>query len=523
MENTNPTTYQIDAIKPFSESLIWQLNRDYYQQTGVEAWRSGVVPHNLTSNSLVGKTYAALIFAFLKDLAAKGQTAETVYILEMGAGHGRLGFHILQHLERLVGQVKLNLPKYCYVLSDIAEDSLNFFLAHPQFQDFFEKGILDVAYFDAVESTTLDLRFSKKTIKPQTLNQPLVILANYFFDSLPMDLFYFKDKKTSTCSVSLESNENPEGMNTTTLIKNLELIYYNFPLEKPCYENPILNEIIEDYRTSVSGTYMFFPTKSFECIEHLKQLSKKGALVLSMDKGYHELHDVVKPETPEMITHGSLSFWVNYHAIGSYCKKHGGQALFPSFSTLHLELACLMFLPESDTYTDTKIAYKHFVDDFGPDDYNALKEFTYKNIARMTLPEMFSMMRLSAYDSNLFIAILPRIKQVVQQISTNERTRLAKTMYLVWEMYFSIGEPHDLAFEIGGMLYGLGFYKNALGFFDFSIHKFGAKPDIFYNKALCYYHLREDDLFLKTVKEGKSAFPDFKNFDYLDKLDLNAK
>ena len=267
---------------------------------------------------------------------------------------------------------------------------------------------------------------------------------------------------------------------------------------------------------------MFFPTKGFECIDNLRQLSKKGIMLLSMDKGYHELHDIQRSETPEMITHGGFSFWVNYHALGSYCNKHGGKALFPSFSTLHLELGCLLFLPEPDSYADTKIAYKHFVDDFGPDDYNGLKRFTYKNIAQMTLPEMFNMMRLSAYDSSLFIAILPHIKQVTQQISTNERTRLAKAMYLVWEMYFSIGEDYDLAFEIGGMLYGLGFYKNALNFFEFSIHKFGAKPDILYNKALCYYHLRQDDLFLKTVKDAKAAFPDFKNFEQLDKLDLTA-
>ena len=84
--------YQIEEATPFSKSLIWQLNRDYYQNTGVDAWRQGIVPHNLTSNSMVGKTYAELIFAFLKDLAAKGQTQEKIYIMELGAGHGRLSF-----------------------------------------------------------------------------------------------------------------------------------------------------------------------------------------------------------------------------------------------------------------------------------------------------------------------------------------------------------------------------------------------------------------------------------------------
>ena len=128
----------------------------------------------------------------------------------MGAGHGRLAFHILKHLERLVGHVGWELPKYCFVLSDIVEENLNFFLDHPQFQSYFEKGILDVAYFDAIEGKELELRYSKKTILPESLNQPLLVLANYFFDSIPMDLFYFKDKEIFTCSVSLESSENPD-------------------------------------------------------------------------------------------------------------------------------------------------------------------------------------------------------------------------------------------------------------------------------------------------------------------------
>ena len=77
--------YLVESVKPFSESLIWQLNRDFYQEQGIKAWSEGTVPHNLTSNSRVGKTYAELILAFLKDLAFKGQSEETVYILELGA------------------------------------------------------------------------------------------------------------------------------------------------------------------------------------------------------------------------------------------------------------------------------------------------------------------------------------------------------------------------------------------------------------------------------------------------------
>ena len=138
--------YEVESSTPFSESKIWQLNRDYYNKEGMKAWQSGEVPHYMTSNAMVGKTYAELIFGILKDLGRMGKTEERVYILEMGAGHGRLCFHILLQLEKLLQAALNTLPDYCYVLSDIAEDNLRFLEEHPQFSVFWEDEILPLRW-----------------------------------------------------------------------------------------------------------------------------------------------------------------------------------------------------------------------------------------------------------------------------------------------------------------------------------------------------------------------------------------
>ena len=150
--------FKLESNQLFSKSKIWQLNRAFYQYKGINAFSEDIVPHHLTSNSLVGKTYAELILGFLKDLAAKGKTKEKVFIIELGAGHGRLAFHILSHLQKLISNYNLELPPFCYILSDIAEKNLNFFQAHHQFQEYFDNGTLDVCYFDAIESKQLFLR-----------------------------------------------------------------------------------------------------------------------------------------------------------------------------------------------------------------------------------------------------------------------------------------------------------------------------------------------------------------------------
>ncbi len=519
MENKN---YEIESAKPFCDSLIWQLNRDYYHQAGPGAWRYGTVPRHLTSNSMVGKTYAELAFAFLKDLAAKGQVKDTVYMLELGAGHGSLAFHILKHLEKIMRRTDQALPPFCYILSDIVEENLNFFQSHQQFQPFFAAGLLDVAHFDGIGGRELKLRHSDKTIGTGSLTQPLLVVANYFFDSIPNDLFFFKDKKIAPCFVSLESDRQPDGMDAEELLQNLKLSFFKPFREGPHYEKSALNEILESYREQISDSHLFFPQKGLQCIDNLRQLSSKGLVLLSMDKGFHEMQDLEKVQEPEIITHGSFSIWVNYHAYGAYCEKTGGLAFFPAHSTVHLVLGCLLFVPDAETFTETKAAYERVVNDFGPDDFNSLKKHSYQNRSKMELLELIALLRLSAYDSIYFKNMLPQIKQLSGRVTFQQRRRLAETMHEVWNMYFTIYEAEDLAYEIGGLFYDMGFYADALDYFQYSIDLFGQQADVFYNRALCYYQLREDQLFLKTMLTAKAHFPDNEKLAQLDKLDLGA-
>ncbi len=517
---TMESDYLIESKKPFSESLIWQLNRDFYQNRGISAWSDDIVPHHMTSNSKVGKTYAELIFGLLKDLASKGACKEIVYILELGAGHGRLAFHILKHLEKLIASTRVKLPPYCYVLSDIVEENLSFFQDHPQFQTYLQKEVLDVSYFDAAKSKELNLRYAKKTIRSKELKQPILAIANYFFDSIPNDLFLIKDKIISNCSVSIKSTEDPESMNSEGLIENMEITYHKAILNKPYFDEPVLNEILEEYRDLVHNTYLFFPERGIKCLSNLKDFSSAGMILLSMDKGFHEIKDLENKNEPDVVTHGSFSFWVNYHAFIAYCQKQGGHVLFPSYSTFHLEMGCL-FLTDGESYPQTNAAYQQFVNNFGPDDFNSIKHLAYFNISRLQLKELLALFRLSAYDSTFFIKLLPRLKHVAKTITYNERIRLAQTMHIIWDMYFNINETFDLAYELGGIFYDLGFYTEALEHFQYSVNSFGQKEDIYYNKALCHYQLREDELFSQTLDEAKKAFPGYTAFEKLEELDMS--
>jgi SAM-dependent MidA family methyltransferase len=515
--------FEIQSKTLFSKSLIWGLNRRFYKKQGVDAWRSNTVPHHLTSNAVVGKVYAELIFGVLNDLAIQNKTEEKVYFLELGAGHGRLGFLVLLYLERLIAQTPKVLPPYCYVLSDIVEDNLQFFVEHPQFQSYLERGLLDICHFDAESSTSLDLRQSKVSIKPSSLVQPLIVLANYFFDSIPSELFYIKDQKISLCSVSLNTPIDTSGLQEAQILEQIDLEFHIDQTNTNFYPEAAINTLLEEYRKTLSHTFLFFPYTGMRCIRNLENLSKNGIILLSLDKGFRTLKDIDQQKAPEMIVHGSMSFWVNYHALAKLCQSQNGEALFPSFSTFHLQLGCLFFLTDANSYSETKLAYYRFVDNFGPDDYNGFKRFAFQYISRMTLVELIGMIRLSACDSTFFINILPRLKQVIQKITVNERHRLKQVLDETWMTYFTLKESYDLAFEIGGILYTLGYYESALEYFDRSINIYGHKPDEFYNRVLCHYQLREDQKFVDLLKSAKLTFPNYERWKELELLDLQAE
>ncbi len=505
---------------PFSESGIWDLNKSYYRENGIGAWTNELVPHNIASNAVVAESYAKLILDFLRDLANQGNVSDVVHILELGAGHGRLGFQILRQLDKLASFQKEDLPPYCYILSDIVVDTISFYSEHHQFQEYFDRGVLDIAYFDATETTEIELQKSKRKISPGDLSTPLFTVANYFFDSIPNDLFHVKDKEISSCLVALSSKNDPKEMSADMLIKNLELEYEMKKVKYPFYKNESFNKILEEYKKITAETYIFFPRIGMNCLANLMALSSGGLVLLTMDKGNHELEALIGNKEPDMVTHGSFSFLVNFHALTSYCLLENGKVLFPTESNYSVDVGCFIFGSDSQLYPRLEQGYYNNIVRFGPDDYNSIKQLAYFNVARIKLKELISMYRLSSYDSDTFIKFLPRLKQLMQSITMQERKSLGQAIKKVWEMHFEITESFDLSYELGGILYDLAFYTEALSYFEHSENFHGVKVDVYYNKVLCYYQLRQDFLFYKTLTLAQASFPDSELLHSLTKLDM---
>src|SRR5215207_7978012 len=142
-----------------SESVLWQLQTRYFEQQGVNAWRSGTVPHYITSNPFIARAYAQVVCGYLRDCRAAGllDESEPIYIIELGAGSGRFGFHFFKKMAELLPHFALqNLP-IKIVLTDFAQPTIDYWMQHPVLQPLVEQGLLDFARFDVTRDDEITL------------------------------------------------------------------------------------------------------------------------------------------------------------------------------------------------------------------------------------------------------------------------------------------------------------------------------------------------------------------------------
>ena len=121
------STVVIENDVRLSESVLWRISQNYYENRGVKAWSSGDVPYWITNSAHMARYYAELLwqFFFLSCSTMECDMTQPFYVLEVGAGHGKLGFLVLKQLQSLrlsltnhgatFGQLKVK-----YIMSDVA-------------------------------------------------------------------------------------------------------------------------------------------------------------------------------------------------------------------------------------------------------------------------------------------------------------------------------------------------------------------------------------------------------------------
>jgi tetratricopeptide (TPR) repeat protein len=399
------------------------------------------------------------------------------------------------------------------VLTDMAGANLDFLQAHPPLQPYAEAGLLDFAHFDAAAPADLRLLRSGETLsRAAATANPLLLFANYFFDSIPQDCFTVEGGEVfeSLATVSSPQDDEPD-LEDPGLLSRAKVKYKKQPAPPGYYCDPDLDQVLDAMRGRAEDTMFLLPTAGLACLRFFRDLSRGRLLLVAGDKGYTRDEDLPGLRAPHIAKHGSISLMVNYPALGHYVQNHGGRTLTTAHRHANLHVSAFLLGDPPQGYVETAQAYEEAFEQGGPDDLFTLKKGVEKHAKDLSLEELLAILRLSGWDNRTFNdyyeALLAKTGETGDDELKEEVRRAAAN---VWDNYYNIGEDEDLPFDLGRLLYTADGYKDALAFFERSLADYGPAMGTYYNMGLCHYQLGNLATALNLVEQSLVLDPAFK-------------
>ena len=468
-----------------SRSKIWDIQAHYYANQGVNAWENAV-PNFVTSSVYMAESYAESILAFLTDYYDRLDLSEPVYVVEMATGTGRFSFHLLRELTRKMAAFARFQPvKLRYVMTDFTANNVEFWQSHERFAPFVAEGKLDFAVFNPLEDEALTLTVSGAQLAAGQVVNPMIAIANYFFDSIPMDVFRVESKNLKEGLVHLErclEGVDPESLpHITQVTPHFE---YRELFNKHYYADAGMNEVLNAYRHQLKSGTVLFPVGAFDVVRNLQTISNQQLVLLSSDKAYTCTEDMIQFERHEFAIHdGAFSYMVNYHALGQYFQQQGGQAFYTTAKNLSVQTVCLVSMPEEGRPLEQlRYVFQEKIDRANP--ATALcatmpgKEATATPVDRLNY--LLAQLRLQLADPFVFPIVTSELVELVGHGWRNHHLDLLKLMDAALENYYWCpGEAH-LPFWLSEIYFAMGYHEQSLNCLHMTVRLFGENETLFY-------------------------------------------
>ncbi len=498
--------HTIEEQVRLSKSLLWNLQQTYFEEEGIAAWSKSKVPHFITSNPFVANAYAQVVLGYCFDLISNGVELNTpVNIIELGGGSGRFAYHFIKRLQELMEAAALNIP-FRYVYTDLSKKNVNFIKSHPYLEEFFEAGKLDVAQFDAVNDNAFHLEYSGEVIDANEKQLPTVVLANYFFDGIPQDLFYFKKGKILEGLITLKSKEKLMPPINAEALPAIDREFHYREIEGGYYDDLILEEVLKQYAQVIEDGCSLFPHEGIRCINRLKEMVGEQLLIITCDKGYNQLSDVKQAGEPSIVTHGSFSLMVNYHAITQHVINSNGIPLQTHHGSSNLAVNAYVY--GINTCPHTRLAFKNAVDNYGPDDFYIVRKALMRN-DQISGNELLAYLKMSCWDADFLMHCFSAAMEITQGVSIRESLELNYAFCKIWDYYLPIGEEKDLDFHLGMLYYTMNYYEEAILHFNFSLQWHGPTDSTMYNRGASHFCLGNDEKALEDINEALRINPQY--------------
>eukprot|EP00752_Nemacystus_decipiens_P007851 g7013.t1 len=442
-----------------------------------------------------------------------------------------------------------------YVITDFSHANFGFWMNHPRLQELFALGIVDFAVFDAeaapgeiggqkkpgVEgdaagnstdsgsrssgggvgpgvrlwgSGCLRLELSGEELRPGDLDDPVIVVANYVFDSLKQDAFRVHEgaleELLCTTTTSSARDADPPSL-APELLRYMKFTWS--PVRRrpgECYpDNPRLAKALETLAGCHQEASFLVPVGAARAVDSLRALSKGGkALIIAGDKGYVQDSELEGIRDPHLAVHGSFSCMVNFRLLHLMCEAEGGTVVHSQ----HLDgfkCSAMAYGLDPKVYPQFRMAFKESTACFTPSGFSSLQRQLKDESRGLGLRPALALLRLSQFDPDVFY----KFKQVFidkgPYAGEKLQNDIRRDVKLVHELYFPLQPSKDVAFEIGRIFMGLKDFSSAAELFRDSQRYCGVHHVSWYNMGVCFFYLNHLDEAENCFSESLSLCPDY--------------
>ncbi|MDQ3462205.1 MAG: tetratricopeptide repeat protein [Actinomycetota bacterium] len=496
--------YVLEQAVPLSRSRLWELQRAFYVRQGLGAWGAGPVPHHITSNPRIAAAYAEVIVAFLRDCDAAGRLdrSQRFFVLELGSGSGRFGYLLLRRLRRLLAATSLRDLPLTVVLTDFDVAKLGQLAVHPTLQADLAEGWLDLATVDAAAPGEVRTWRTGEVLE----GQPLVVIANYVFDSVPADAFFLQGGVAHEARLSLHAAAPDVDLDDPGALELLSFVWDAATGAAPSTGNLDIDAVIARYAEVLGSTVVLLPTAAIACLEQLADAASAPVLALVADKGWAQGRELFGQGWPGIVPHGGcFSLMVDFNAIAQVVRARGGTAMVPAHGAQHLVVGAFVL---GDVHpAETSVRYADQLAEGGPDDIYTARTGTGPVGERLTLEQALSMLRIARFDTQVFFELFGPLRELAPEAAGPVKADLALAVQRVYEDWFPIGEAVDVALCLGQVLADIDHHRKALELFAASLQGRGPHPDVHLAAARSHHALGDLDAAMQEVHDALALAP----------------